>query len=455
MPNAISMLEQFAGSPTETGHSLVLGAGIIGITSAWYLARAGHQVTVIDRQSGPGEETSFANAGMVSPGYSAPWAAPGVPLKAIKWLLSKHAPLAIRPTTDLSQYRWMWQMLMQCTPARYATNKERMMRLADHSRQCLAALRQETGINYEHRQQGTLQLLRSQKQLDAAAQDIAVLQQLDVPFELLDREGCIRAEPGLASSAEKFVGGLRLPEDETGDCHLFTKALEARCRELGVSFRYGCSVDELMRRGNTIAGVKVTDQNGTRQTLCADNYVLALGSYSPELLRPLGISLPVYPVKGYSLTMPIKNYDLAPSSTIMDETYKVAITRFDERIRVGGMAELAGHNLRLRNKPLATLRMVVNDLFPGGGDMQDISYWSGLRPMTPDGTPVVGATGISNLYLNTGHGTLGWTMSCGSAQVLADVINHRRPLINIHGLDIGRYGMQTLPGSKRSLPAYP
>lgn len=454
MSNDISTLQQFTGTPAEAGHTLVLGAGVIGITSAWYLARAGHQVTVIDRQSGPAEETSFANAGMVSPGYSAPWAAPGVPLKAIKWLLSKHAPLAIRPTSDLSQYRWMWQMLMQCTPERYATNKERMMRLADHSRHCLAALRQETGIQYEQRQQGTLQLFRSQKQLDAAAQDISVLQQLGVPFELLDRDGCIRAEPGLASSAEKFVGGLRLPQDETGDCHLFTRTLEARCRELGVAFRYGCTVSELVRTGNAIAGVRLTDHHGKHQTVSADNYVLALGSYSPGLLKPLGINLPVYPVKGYSLTMPVKAYDLAPSSTIMDETYKVAITRFDERIRVGGTAELAGHNLRLRNKPLATLRMVVNDLFPGGGDMQDISYWSGLRPMTPDGTPVVGATGISNLYLNTGHGTLGWTMSCGSAQVLADVMDHRRPVINIHGLDIGRYGVQTRSGPERSAPAY-
>lgn len=426
----------------SSGHSIILGAGVIGITTAWYLAKAGHQVTVVDRQPGPAQETSFANAGMISPGYSAPWAAPGVPLKAIKWLMSKHAPLAIRPTADLSQYRWMLQMLRNCTADRYAINKERMMRLADHSRQCLMALRAETGIDYQHRQRGTLQLFRTQKQLDAAAQDIAVLKQLGVPFDLLDQAGCVRAEPGLANSQNKFVGGLRLPLDETGDCQLFTAELEARCRALGVIFKYGCDINALNSDGKNATGVDITHRDGSRETLSAENYVLALGSYSPALLRPLGMKLPVYPVKGYSLTIPVHNESKAPVSTIMDETYKVAITRFDDRIRVGGTAELAGFDLRLRNKPLATLRMVVNDLFPGGGDNNDSRYWAGLRPMTPDGTPVVGATNLPNLFLNTGHGTLGWTMSCGSAQVLADVVDKRHPAINTEGLDISRYGRQ-------------
>lgn len=426
----------------STGHSIILGSGVIGITSAWYLAKAGHHVTVIDRQPSPAQETSFANAGMISPGYSAPWAAPGVPLKAIQWLLSKHAPLTIRPTTDLRQYNWMLQMLRNCTASRYAVNKERMMRLADHSRQCLIDMRSETGIDYEQRQRGTLQLFRTQKQLDAAAQDITVLQQLGVPFELLDKTGCVRTEPGLASSQEKFVGGLRLPLDETGDCQLFTSELEARCRALGVNFRYGCDINALNNDGQRITGVNITTREGDTKTVTADNYVVALGSYSPALLRPLGIDLPVYPVKGYSLTIPVRTQSKAPMSTIMDETYKVAITRFDDRIRVGGTAELAGFDLRLRNKPLATLRMVVNDLFPGGGDNNDTRYWAGLRPMTPDGTPVVGATALKNLFLNTGHGTLGWTMSCGSAHILADVIDQRGPAINTQGLDISRYGRQ-------------
>jgi D-amino-acid dehydrogenase len=421
-------------------HSIVLGSGVIGVTTAWYLARSGHQVTVLDRQPAAGLETSFANAGMVSPGYSAPWAAPGVPLKAIKWLLSKHAPLAIRPTAEMSQYRWMLQMLGQCTPARYVINKERMMRLADHSRQCLIELRNATGIEYEQRRQGTLQLFRTQQQFDAAIKDIAVLKQLGVPFELLDQFACVRAEPGLAASAGKFVGGLRLPLDETGDCHLFTNALAERCRELGVQFRFGQQISSIESDGNRIVGLNMINPQGLAERLIGDNYVVAMGSYSAALLKPLGLILPVYPVKGYSMTVPVSDESNAPVSTIMDETFKVAITRFDNRIRIGGMAELAGHNLKLRKRPLETLRMVVKDLFPNSCDLDKAEFWTGLRPMTPDGTPVVGATELKNLYLNTGHGTLGWTMACGSAHVVADVISGRRPAIRTDGLDISRYG---------------
>ena len=420
---------------------LVLGSGVIGITSAWYLAKAGHEVTVIDRQPGPALETSFANAGMISPGYSAPWAAPGVPVKAIKWMLAKHAPLAVRPTADLSQYRWMWHMLMQCTTNRYAVNKSRMMKLAEYSRDCLMDLRSETGLDYEHRELGTLQVFRTQKQMDAAAKDIAVLKECGVPFEVLDRAGCIAVEPGLANSADKIVGGLRLPRDETGDCQLFTTRLAQHCETLGVKFHYGVAIDELLTDGQCVTGVRIGEK-ATR----ADRYVLALGSYSPRLLKPLGIDLPVYPVKGYSMTADIANDRVAPVSTIMDETYKIAITRFNNRIRVGGMAELAGFDTRLRARPQATLRMVLDDLFPGAGDIQNASYWTGLRPMTPDGTPVVGATKLANLFLNTGHGTLGWTMSCGSGQLLADLISGQKTAINADGYGIDRY----LSSGKRS-----
>ncbi len=428
-------------STGNTMHCIVMGSGVIGMTSAWYLAKAGHQVTVIDRQYGPAKETSFANAGMVSPGYSAPWAAPGVPLKAIKWLMSRHAPLAIRPTADMEQYRWMWQMLSNCTSARYQVNKERMMRLADHSRHCLIALRNETGIDYEQRRRGTLQLFRTNAQMDAATRDIAVLKELGVPYELLDAEACVSAEPGLAQSRDKLAGGLRLPLDETGDCHMFTVELEKRCRALGVEFRYGTDITKLNSDDTRIKSVTICKRNNGAepQELVADNYILALGSYSPGLLAPLGIRLPVYPVKGYSLTIPVTDDARAPVSTLMDETYKVAITRFDQRIRVGGMAELAGHDLSLRKRPLQTLQMVIGDLFPEGGDVSKAEYWTGLRPMTPDGTPVVGATQLHNLYLNTGHGTLGWTMSCGSAQVLSDIISGHRPAIRSDGLDISRY----------------
>ncbi len=415
-------------------HVVILGSGVIGVTSAWYLARAGHQVTVIDRQPGAGLETSFANAGMISPGYSAPWAAPGVPLKAIKWMLAKHAPLAISPTADMSQYRWMLQMLSNCTEARYAVNKERMMRLAEYSRDCLQQLRADSGVDYEHRERGTLQLFRTQKQLDAAAKDIAVLERCGVPFELLDRAGCVAVEPGLTASAHEFVGGLRLPNDETGDCHLFTTRLAQKCVELGVDFRYNCTIKSLAHNGQSITGVQLENE-----LLVADRYVLALGSYSPQLVKPLGIDLPVYPVKGYSLTLPVANDALAPVSTIMDETYKVAVTRFADRIRVGGMAELTGFDSNLPAKRRATLEMVVGDLFPEGGKLSEATFWTGFRPMTPDGTPIIGATALRNLYLNTGHGTLGWTMSCGSAQLLADLIGERKPAIRTEGFGLDRY----------------
>ncbi|HLT63695.1 MAG TPA: D-amino acid dehydrogenase [Pseudohongiella sp.] len=427
---------------------LVMGSGVIGVTSAWYLAKAGHEVTVVDRHSGPALDTSFGNAGMISPGYSSPWAAPGVPVKAISWMLSAHSPLIFKPTLSLNQYRWLWQMLMQCNSERYAINKSRMMRLAEYSRDCLMELRAEAGINYEHRELGTLQVFRTQKQLDAAAADVRVLQECGVPYEWLDVEGCVAMEPGLATSADKLVGGLRLPRDETGDCHLFTTRLAKLCEQQGVKFLFDTAIDELLTDGQRLTGIRSGEK-----LLTADRYVLALGSWSPALLKPLGLDLPVYPVKGYSMTAPVLDADRAPVSTIMDETYKVAITRFENRIRVGGMAELSGFNTTLREGPLSTLRMVVEDLFPGAADMEQASFWTGLRPMTPDGTPVIGGTAYNNLYLNTGHGTLGWTMSCGSGKVLADLLSGQRPAISTEGLNLSRYNKQS--GPKAGRPAIP
>jgi len=413
---------------------LVLGSGVIGVTSAYYLARAGHDVTVLDRQPGPALETSFANAGQVSPGYSAPWAAPGIPLKALKWLVTKHAPLVVRPKLDPAMWSWMAQMLRNCTAARYEVNKGRMVRLAHYSRDCLQELRAETGITYDARQRGTLQLFRTRKQLAAARKDIEVLEQYGVPYELLDVAGCVAAEPGLARSAHRLVGGLRLPQDETGDCQLFTTRLEALARDLGVRFVYGASIDALSGDRHGIRGVQSSAGEFT-----AERYVVALGSYSTELLKPLGIRLPVYPVKGYSITVPITDAAAAPVSTVMDETYKVAVTRLGDRIRVGGTAELAGFDLELRAARREVAELVVNDLFPGSGDVAAADFWCGLRPMTPDGTPVVGPTAVPNLFLNTGHGTLGWTMSCGSGRLLADLVSGRRPEVDPAGLTLDRY----------------
>ena len=413
---------------------LVLGSGVIGVSSAYQLALAGHEVTVIDRQPAAGLETSYGNAGEVSPGYSSPWAGPGVPLKAIKWLLMQHRPLVIRPGIDLDMLRWGLAMLRNCTAVRYERNKARMVRLAEYSRDCLKELRSHTGIAYDERMQGTLQLFRTQAQLDGAAADMAILKRYGVAFELLDMDGCVRHEPALATVREKFLGGLLLPGDETGDCFKFTQNLAALAAQRGVQFRYGTTIRKMVLAGKRIDGV-ATDAG----TLKADAYLVALGSHSPLLLKPVGIRIPVYPVKGYSITVPITNANGAPESTVMDETHKVAVTRLGDRIRVGGTAELAGYSLQLHDARRRTLEHVVTDLFPRGGDVSRAEFWCGLRPMTPDGTPVVGATRLPNLFLATGHGTLGWTMAAGTGRVMADVISGRKPGIDLDGLTVDRY----------------
>jgi len=412
---------------------VILGSGVIGVTSAWYLAKAGHEVTVIDRQAGPAEETSMGNAGQISPGYATPWAAPGVPLKAIKWMFQRHAPLAIRLDGSLFQLQWMWQMLKNCNAHDYAVNKSRMVRLSEYSRDCLKALRQETGIQYEERQGGTLQLFRTQQQFDHAAQDIDVLKEAGVAYHLLKSDQLATVEPALAKVAHKLTGGLQLPNDETGDCNLFTHRLAEMAAALGVTFRYNTPIDKLLMSGNQISGVQCGNE-----LITADAYVVALGSYSTGFLRNQ-VSIPVYPLKGYSLTIPISDPAGAPFSTILDETYKVAVTRFDKRIRVGGMAEIVGFNKQLLPARRETLEMVVKDLYPEGGLVEEATFWTGLRPMTPDGTPIVGATSINNLFLNTGHGTLGWTMACGSGQLLSDVISGRTPAIAADDLGVVRY----------------
>ena len=415
---------------------VILGSGVVGVASAWYLAQAGHEVTVIDRQPGAALETSAGNAGQISPGYAAPWAAPGVPLKAVKWMFQKHAPLAVRLDGSTFQLEWMWNMLRNCDMRHYQENKGRMVRIAEYSRDCLKALRASTGIAYEGRQGGTLQLFRTQQQFDSASKDIAVLREAGVPYELLEAHQLHSVEPALASTAHKLTGGLRLPNDETGDCQLFTQRLAAMAAAAGVTFRYDTAVDQLLREGNRIYGVKCGDE-----VIKADAYVVAFGSYSTALLKDI-VSIPVYPLKGYSLTIPIKDPQGAPVSTILDETYKVAVTRFDDRIRVGGMAEIVGFNTKLLPARRETLEMVVRDLYPEGGYVEQATFWTGLRPMTPDGTPIVGRTPLTNLWLNTGHGTLGWTMACGSGQLLADLISGRKPAIAADDLSVLRY----LPG---------
>lgn len=426
---------------------LVLGAGVIGITTAYYLARAGHEVIVIDRQPAPAMETSFANAGQISYGYAAPWAAPGVPIKAIKWLLQKHAPLAIKLDGSLNQLRWIYAMLGNCNANSYAVNKARMIRLAHYSRDCLQHLRTETNIAYEGRQYGTLQLFRTQKQLDNSIRDIAVLKEAGIAHQLLNAHQLAQIEPALASTRDKLSGGLHLPNDETGDCFLFTTQLAQLASQLGVQFHYHTLIENIQITAQTAQTITtLSTQTQERLSLNADAFVVALGSYSAKLLQPW-IRLPVYPVKGYSITMPIEQSHNAPQSTILDETYKVALTRFEQRIRVGGMAHVTGFDHRLPLSKRSTLHFVLNDLFPHAtqafspkqDNMQIDHFWSGLRPMTPDGTPIVGKSNIKNLWINTGHGTLGWTMACGSAALISDLISNHSPAIDASDLSIARY----------------
>jgi D-amino-acid dehydrogenase len=414
---------------------IVLGAGVIGVTTAWYLRRGGAEVRVLDRQPGPGMETSFANAGELSYGMTSPWAAPGIPQKAVRWLFMRHRPLFIWPMVDLKMWAWGVRMLANCNDRSYRVNKGRMVRISHYSRDVLPELLAEVPIEFDMRERGTLQLFRTEKQVKASKADQEVLAEFDSPYEVLDRDGCIAAEPGLAHVADKFVGGLRLTADRTGDCQKFTVRLAEKAAEAGVSFRYGVTIERLVtEEGGRIASVE-TDQGPEP----ADAYVCCLGPYAPILLRTVGIRLPIYPVKGYSITLPVTDDAAAPQSTLMDETHKVAITRLGDRIRVAGQAEIIGYSQRLGRKATDTVRHVVSDLFPRGGDVAKAEGWTGLRPMTPDGTPVLGPTRFGNLYLNTGHGTLGWTMSAGSGRAVADLVLGRRPEISFDGLTADRY----------------
>nr|WP_298798823.1 D-amino acid dehydrogenase [uncultured Acetobacter sp.] len=414
---------------------IILGAGVIGVTSAWYLNRLGHEVTVVDRQPEPGLETSFANAGQVSPGYSTPWAAPGLPLKALGWMMQRHSPLVIRKRIDFAMFRWIEQLLKNCNTQAYDINKGRMLRVAEYSRDCLDALREETGLTYDDRQRGLIQLFRTDKQIDKAHHDMKLLSDSGIPHALLNVDQILEHEPGLSHARGLLKGGLSLPGDQSGDAHIFTQRLAKMAAAQGVTFLYDTTI-----KGMDAAADEVMSIRTSKGHLRADAYVVSMGSYSPLLLKPLGVHLPVYPVKGYSLTLPLTDESHAPLSTVNDETYKVAITRLGNRIRVGGTAELAGYNLRLSPDRRETLELSFSELF-GGGDLSAATYWTGLRPCTPDGTPVIGpAPRFSNLWLNTGHGTLGWTMACGSGRILADMIHGKKPEIPALDLSISRYG---------------
>ncbi|MGH8683037.1 MAG: D-amino acid dehydrogenase [Burkholderiales bacterium] len=413
---------------------LVLGAGVIGVATAHYLAEDGHEVTVLDRQPGAGLETSFGNAGNVCPSYATPWAAPGMRWKAVKWLLERDAPLAVRWRADASLAAWGGSWLVNCSRRRFERNKRRMQRLSHYSLACLQRLRESTGLHYEETTQGILQLLRAERELAAVVDHTRILEAAGIAHKLLDPKGCVEVEPGLAHARVPFAGGLHLPADETGDCQLFTHALAEHASRRGVRFRFQTAIE-----GIAVEGVRATGVATSRGLISADHYVVALGCGAVPLLAPLGIRLPIQPVKGYSLTLPIARPDLAPRASLMDEHTKIAITRLGNRVRAAGTAELGATTTDAPTERFGTLTRVLRELYPEAAELAQPQYWAGLRPMTPDGPPILGPTPIGNLLLNAGHGSQGWSMACGSGRVLADLVSGRRPEIDLEGLTLDRY----------------
>jgi len=414
---------------------LILGSGIIGTTSAYYLAKQGHDVTVIDRQNTVALETSHANAGQLSYSFSSPWAAPGLPLSLIKWMLSKYPPLIVNPNLNSETVKFLYQMLKNCNSKSYEINKSRMVRMSNFSKKCLLELEKDEDIFYEQRKQGSLLLFKSAKQIENIKKDLSLLEKLNIQYELLDLNGCIQAEPGLHHVKSEFTSGLRFANDCTGNCYLFTNQLYKKCLEMGVKFEFNTQIEDIQIEKERISSIKTN-----RGEFDSDSYVVALGSYSSKILSKIGINIPVCPVKGYSITLPVLNNEDAPQSTIIDDTFKIGITRLGNNIRVAGTAHITGYNLELREKSLSLLKYGLNRLFPyATEECDDMKFWAGLRPNTPDGPPIIGSTPYSNLYLNTGHGTLGWTMSLGSGKLLADIISGIEPEISSEGIDMSRF----------------
>lgn len=417
--------------------TLVLGAGVVGVSTAYWLARAGHKVVVIDRQSGPGLETSFANGGQISASHADPWAGPGTPLKALKWLGREDAPLIIRPRLDFTMFGWCLRFLANCTAARNRINTERILRVAVYSRQCLAQIRADTNIQYDQAERGILHVYSDPREFAASVPKAELMSRYGCIREVLDVDGCIAREPALAESRHKLVGGTFSPDDESGDAYKFTAGLADICKMLGVQFRYRTRVRRLLANRNHILGV-VTD-GGTLNADDYDLFVLAMGSYTPLLLKPLGVRLPVYPAKGYSVTIPDAGGDGAPRVAVIDDERKIVYSHLGDRLRVAGTAELTGYDLTLREARARSILDAAMDLFPHCGDPARAEFWTGLRPTTPDSTPVIGRTRFDNLLLNTGHGTLGWTMGAGAGRVVADLASGKDPEIDLDGLEISRF----------------
>jgi len=406
---------------------LILGAGVVGVSSAWYLAKDGHEVTVVDRQPAAGLETSFANGGQISVSHAEPWANPAAPMKVLKWLGREDAPLLFRLRADPRQWAWGMRFLIECLPSRTRHNTLTILRLALYSRAMLQALRQETAISYDHLEKGILHIHGNEQELETAHGRVDLMRSHGFDMRIKTPAECFEIEPALRASRVGIVGGTFAPEDESGDAQKFTANLAALCAAAGVRFRYENAIESLSVAGGTVNGAAVRDADGRRELLSADAVLVALGSYSPFLLAPLGISIPVYPVKGYSVTIPVLQPDKAPMVCLTDESAKIAMTRLGNRLRAAGTAELSDYDTSLNEARCTAILDRVQQHFPGAGDFAAASRWSGLRPATPSNVPLIGHTRIRNLLVNTGHGTLGWTLACGSGKAAADLIAGRQP----------------------------
>jgi|TARA_R110000823_G_scaffold109785_2_gene229510 D-amino-acid dehydrogenase len=415
-------------------HVVVLGAGVIGTTAAWYLLENGHQVTVIDRQHASAQETSFANGGQISACHATPWANSSTPKQILKWLGREEAPLLFRMRFDPKLFAWGLRFLRNCTDARAKENLEKALRVAVYSRDCLRQLRKDTGIDYDHRQQGILHICRDDDELTAVETATAQMRDFGLNRRVVSAEECYEIEPTLRHSKARIIGGSFTPDDESGDAQKFTSLLAEKCIERGAIFKFGTTITGLDHDQGRITSVR-TDQG----KISGDAFAVCLGSYSPFLTKPLGIHLPIYPCKGYSISIDTTGHDGAPQTALIDDSVKMVYARLGNRLRVAGTAELDGYSLRMSERRKQLIVDKAFELFPNSGDRSKIEFWSGLRPVTPDSAPILGSTKYGNLFLNTGHGTLGWTMSCGSGKAIADLISHKHPDIPLTGLGIERF----------------
>ena len=411
-------------------HAVVLGSGVIGTAAAYYLAKDGHEVTVIERHEEPGLETSYANAGLVAPGHSYAWASPAAPRILAKSLVAADQALRLRPRLDPRMWSWLWQFLLQCTDERARANTTRKLRLCRYSTDLLTQLTRDTGVEYDGLAHGNLYVYRSERSFEAGVRRTALLRDQGLELEVLDRDGLCAREPALEPVRERLAGGLYSPTDQSGDARMFSRHLAEHCREsLGVRFRFGVSATGFETNGSRIAGVRTSDGE-----VRGDVYVLALGFMSPFVSRTAGVRLPIYPVKGYSLTIPRGASNLSPRMGVCDEDRLVVTCPMGDRVRVAATAEFSGYDKRHRPDDFTGMLRSVRELFPSAGDYDRPEYWAGLRPMTPSTVPILGRARYENLYLDTGHGHIGWTMACGSGKITADLVAGRAPEIDLEGL---------------------